>query len=137
MLSTTPGLSTGAQIGVVIGCFLLTLSATIAAVIVLQSQSRTSVAYNAATAAAPATGRHRESGSGDYDTERLSRHSVDRLKPPKPCYGRNRPRSSSTPTVLKQATARNNDVTVSKITLADDVPVTVVYEDTGDKFTAV
>ena len=122
-----------------IGCFLLTLSATIAAVIVLQSQSRTSVAYNAVTAAAPAlaTGRHRESRSGDYDTERLPRHSVDRLKPPKPCYGRNRPRRSKTPTVIKQTTAANNDVTVSKITLADDVPVTVVYEDTGDKFTAV
>ena len=105
-----------------IGCVLIVASAVIASVAVIkreQDLEPVDAADENRKRSGSRSGRDRPDGK-----QRSKRHP------------KRKPRSK-TPTVIKQTTGANNDVTVSKITLADDVPVTVVCEDTGDKFTAL
>ena len=122
-------LSTPDQIGIVVSCFLLLVAATMAAVLIVQRDSGTSVdgARAAAAAPAPANRARPKPGSGHSKKSRSSRKSRgldDR---------RNRPK---TPTVIKE-TSDNSSVTASTFSLTNDVPVTVVYQDTGEKFSAI
>ena len=122
-------LSTPDQIGIVVSCFLLLVAATMAAVLIVQRDSGTSVdgARAAAAAPAPANRARPKPGSGHSKKSRSSRKSRG------PDDRRNRPK---TPTVIKE-TSDNSSVTASTFSLTNDTPVTVVYQDTGEKFSAI
>ena len=116
---------------------MLILAATIVAVALLQPKTSGTSVDKSAAATAPHTGGHPTSGSGaGRGQKRGSRHSGSRNKPPGLDVPEKRPPRSKAPKVIK-ATSDNSSVTASTFSLTDETPVTVVYEDTGEKFSAI
>ena len=118
------------------GCVILIASAIGAAVSVIQHSSNPDIEIETPSAHSAAKGRHRHRHRAKHPGESGSREGRKHSRRSKR-HRRRRRQRSKTPTVVKQQTALNNAVNVDTVSLANDIPVTVMYEDTGEKFSAI